>query len=347
MAFGILGISIYWATSYSLSWAVVSTVIAAACDEGHQYFVTGRSSRLGDVVLDTLAAITFILIARMIKKKADNIVIYKKIENLQIVDLHSHILPNIDDGAKNMAMSLAMLQIAKDNGTKSIVATPHVMEGEGLPAWDRIVTECNALQQASQEIGLDLRMFPGSEVAIYGDILNILTGPGAYCINGGRYLLVELPSTHIPSGIDEFFFTLQVRGITPILAHPERHPQLAKNPEILAKWIGTGVLSQMNGTSITGLMGKRVMATAELLLVNNMVHVIGSDAHSIGQRNTDLTSAVDKITKLIGPQRAIQLVFENADNIIFSRDVDIPKIRDIQYSSTQNSVMHWVGTLWK
>ena len=262
-------------------------------------------------------------------------------------DLHSHILPNIDDGAKNMEMSLAMLQIAKDNGTTGIVATPHVIEGEWLPTWDRILTECDILQKAAREAGNDIPIFPGGEVALYRDILDVLPGPGAYCINSGRYLLVELPATHIPSFTEDFFFTLQARGITPILAHPERHPELAKKPEILAQWISTGILAQMNGTSLTGLMGERVMKTAELLLTNNMVHVIGSDAHSIRSRNTNLISAVDKMTRLIGPERTQQLLVVNADNIIHSREVDRPEIGDIQYPNTNSRVMHWLTKLWK
>jgi protein-tyrosine phosphatase len=262
-------------------------------------------------------------------------------------DLHSHILPNIDDGAKNMEMSLAMLRIAAENGTKGIAATPHVIEGEWLPAWDNILTECAMLQKAADDAGLDLEIFPGAEVAIYRDILDLLNGPGAYCINNGRYLLVELPATHIPSFTEDFFFILQARGITPILAHPERHPELARKPEMLAEWISKGILSQMNSTSLTGLMGERVMATAELLLTNNMVHVIGSDAHNIRHRNTNLTAAVDKIIRLIGPEQAQQLLIVNPDNIIHNQDVDIPEIGAIEYPRGNGGVMNWLIKLWK
>ena len=160
-------------------------------------------------------------------------------------------------------------------------------------------------------------------------------------------MLVELPASEIPSFTDDFFFKLQARGITPILAHPERHPVLAKKPEILAKWIGSGVLAQMNGTSITGLMGARVMATAELLLRNNMIHVIGSDAHSIRNRNTNLASAVDKITMLIGAERTQQLMINNPDNIIHSRDIEMSPIGDIEYPKQNKGMMNWLYKLWK
>jgi len=262
-------------------------------------------------------------------------------------DLHCHIIPSIDDGSKNIETSLAMLQMATENGTKGIVATPHVIEGEWLPTWDRILTECDTLRNLAQNAGINLPIFPGGEVAMYRDILDLLKGPGAYCINSGRYLLVELPATHIPSFAEDFFFTLQARGITPILAHPERHPVLAKKPEILVEWIRTGILAQMNGTSIMGLMGPRVMATAELYLTNNMVHAIGSDAHGIRSRNTNLTSAVDKMTKLIGPEQTHQLLVVNPDNIIHNREVDIPEIEDIQYPRKYCGVMHWLTKLWK
>jgi len=263
-----------------------------------------------------------------------------------MLDLHSHILPAIDDGAKDMEMSLTMLQTAFENGTKGIVATPHVIEGQWLPTWDRVLAECYVLQERAQAARINIPIFPGGEVAIHLDILNLLKGPGAYCINSGRYLLVELPAAHIPSFTDDFFFTLQARGITPILAHPERHPDLGKNPEILVEWINKGVLTQVNGTSITGRMGKRVMATAELFLVNKMVHVLGSDAHHVHNRNTNLTSAVARMTQLIGPKATQDILVVNPDNIIFSREVHIPEIGVIKRTTRNKSVMKWIAGLW-
>jgi protein-tyrosine phosphatase len=262
-------------------------------------------------------------------------------------DLHSHIIQGIDDGAKDMEMSLAMLQMAAENGTKGIVATPHVIEGEWLPEWDRIVMECDILQKTAQESGINISIFPGGEIAIHLDILDIVTGAGAYCINSGRYMLVELPANQIPSFTDNFFFSLQARGITPILAHPERHPALAKEPEILTEWIRRGILAQMNGTSITGEMGERVMATAEILLTNNMIHAIGSDAHRMHNRNTNLTLAAEKITAMIGVERANRLLVINPDSILHSREVEIPKIGKIIYPSKRNKVIEVLSQMWK
>ncbi len=257
-------------------------------------------------------------------------------------DLHSHILPNIDDGAKNMEMSLAMLKIAAENGTKNIVATPHIIAGEWMPTWDLILKKCEILQQACQQTGLNLNIFPGGEVGICFDIIALLQEPGIYCINSGRYLLVELPATHIPSYTEKFFFTLQTMGITPILAHPERHPEISKRPEILAEWIEMGVLSQVNGTSITGIMGERVMRTAELLLINNMVHVIGSDAHSIRTRNTNLAVAAEKISSLLGPKVMEQLLIVNPRHVIQNQEIDLPEMKGINYPKGTSGVRNWL-----
>ncbi len=262
-------------------------------------------------------------------------------------DLHSHIIPGIDDGSKNIETTLTMLQIAIQNGTTGIVATPHIIEGKWLPTWERVLKECEALQKKVQKAGMDIPIFPGGEVAIYLDILDMFKSPGSYCINGGRYMLVELPAAEIPSFTEDFFFTLQTRGITPILAHPERHPKLAQSPEILLEWIRTGVLTQMNGTSITGLMGARVMKTAELFLQNQMIHAIGSDAHGIRNRNTNLTSAVEKITMLMGESRTHELMVANPDHIIHSREIEIPDIKEIRNFQEPTGMMKWFSKLWK
>ncbi|GMB01648.1 CpsB/CapC family capsule biosynthesis tyrosine phosphatase [Pelosinus sp. IPA-1] len=262
-------------------------------------------------------------------------------------DLHSHILPAMDDGAKDMGMSLGMLQMAVDNGTKGIVATPHVIEGKWLPTWDRVIAECNLLRETALAAGIKIPIFPGGEIAIHLDILDLLKGPGAYCINGGQYILLELPAAHIPNFIDDFLFTLQARGITPIIAHPERHPDLGKNPEILVEWINRGVLTQVNGTSITGHMGKRVMVTAELFLMNKMVHILGSDAHSEHKRNTDLKSAVARMKQLIGPEATWDIIAVNPENILSGRDINIPEVDEIKINVKNKGIMKWIAGLWR
>lgn len=245
-------------------------------------------------------------------------------------DMHSHIIPDIDDGAKDIEISKTMLQIAADHGTTHIIATPHVIEGDWLPSWELITEGCEGLRKLACQLGLNLRIYPGGEIAMNMDILEVIKQPGPYCINGGRYLLVELPAAEIPDFADDFFFTLQARGITPIIAHPERHPVIARKPEWLAGWINKGILTQINCTSLTGKMGERTMKTAELLARNQMIYFFGSDAHSIRTRNPNLSPGVVKLKAMIGEERTRQILYGNPQSILNNEDIPIFEIETIQ-----------------
>lgn len=260
-----------------------------------------------------------------------------------MLDIHSHILPGVDDGPADLDTSLAMLRIAMDSGTTGIVATPHVIEGQWLPSWEDIVAGCARLYQALHNGEREaIAIYPGAEVAMNRDLLERLTGSGPYCINGGRYMLVELPATHIPNYADEFLFTLQTRGITPIIAHPERHPAIGKDPHILRNWINRGILVQLNGTSLTGHMGERVMRTAELLLANNMVHCLGSDAHGTRQRTPNLTAAGETLQALQGTDGALRLLITNPQAIIAGQDVEVEEVHAIDYPKQRNTFFQYI-----
>lgn len=245
-------------------------------------------------------------------------------------DMHSHIIPDIDDGSKDIETSKKMLQIAADHGTTHIIATPHVIEGDWLPSWELITTGCEELRQLVGQLGLNLNIYPGGEIAMNMDILELIKQPGPYCINSGRYLLVELPAAEIPDFADDFFFALQARGITPIIAHPERHPVIARKPQRLADWINKGILTQLNCTSLIGKMGERTMKTAELLVRNQMIYFFGSDAHGIRTRNPNLTQGVLKLKTMIGEEKTYQILYSNPQALLNNEDIPIFEISTIR-----------------
>lgn len=247
-----------------------------------------------------------------------------------MIDMHSHILPGIDDGAKTIEESIEMTKIAVANGTTVIAATPHVIEGKWLPDWAVIVKLCAELNTELKKAKLNLMVTPGGEVALNMDILELVTGPGPYCINGGKYMLVELPATHIPHYTDDFFFTLQTRGITPILAHPERHPEIAQHPKLVLDWVNKGILMQMNGPSLVGKMGERAMKTAETLLISNLIHFFGSDAHSPKSRTPRLGDAEEKAKSLVGYEMTQQILYTNPLKLINGEDIITPNVEEIR-----------------
>ena len=134
-----------------------------------------------------------------------------------MLDTHTHILWNIDDGSKNQCMSLQMLEIAARSGTKAIFATPHVIERANKPSWEEIKEKTQQLRQLCAEAQIDIMLYPGAEVQMNWELLPELGATGAYCLNGGRYLLVELPAAEIPAYADEFWDELELKGIMPIL----------------------------------------------------------------------------------------------------------------------------------
>ncbi|MGD8399406.1 MAG: hypothetical protein PVH64_00490 [Bacillota bacterium] len=263
-----------------------------------------------------------------------------------MIDLHTHIIPEIDDGAVDEGTAAAMLCLAAEHGTRALVATPHVIEGEWLPRWDRIMAGCDALRRLVRQHHLKLSVYPGAEVALKMDLLDeLITGPGPYCINEGRYLLLELPSFEIPSFTEDFFFKLMTRGITPILAHPERHPEIGRDPEIIVEWVRKGILVQMNGASFLGKLGEKIAKTAELLVLNDLVHCVGSDAHGIHNRRPKLIDVADKLEAFVGEANTRRILEENPQKIIGGAAVAVPEVHQLKYPRKAHFWRRWFGKM--
>ena len=236
--------------------------------------------------------------------------------NFSMSDLHTHILPGLDDGSPDSEVSCAMLKMAADCGTGDLFATPHVISGSWQPGWDSITGHVAELNRAALQTQLAITVHSGAEVAMDWSLLDILTAPGPYCLGGGRFILVELPLGSLPTYADEFLFTLQTRDFLPILAHPERNPDVKKDPTRLKPWLEKGIYAQINASSLTGTMGSHTQAAAEALLENGGVHFIGSDAHGVGVRRPDLRPATERLYQLLGEVGAEQLLSENPSHLL-------------------------------
>ena len=146
--------------------------------------------------------------------------------------------------------------------------------------------------------------------------LTQLDGLHRLCINEGRYLLIELPMIDLPQFTEEVIHNLQVKGIVPILAHPERNYRIANNPDLLNPLIELGALVQINTGSITGLFGKKIRRCAKTLFKNNMAHLIGTDAHSAVKRPPEMRKSAQILERWVGQQRAETILVENPRAIV-------------------------------
>jgi protein-tyrosine phosphatase len=239
-----------------------------------------------------------------------------------MIDIHSHILPGIDDGAKDITVSADMLKRAVEDGITDMCVTPHYIHGEISNTASIVTSELTKLRQLVDSLGLNFNLHTGNELYISPEIPELLKSGEVMSLNSGRYVLVELPMSTVPAYTDEIFFEIALLGYTPILAHPERNHEICEKPELLDKWKSMGLIFQINSGSITGLFGKNVQKTALEFITNGHAVVVASDCHTNRGRAPVLSRARDIIIEKCGQETA-QLLFEdNPRNILDNKDVE-------------------------
>ena len=240
-----------------------------------------------------------------------------------MVDLHAHILPGLDDGAVDMDEAISMCRIAASDGISTIVATPHTGNGVYTNGRDRILDGVATLNAGLREEDIHVEILPGADVYVNRDMAGMIAAGNAMTVNdGGRYMMIELPWQMIPAGFEDWIFDLELKGIVPIITHPERNLAVAENMRELHKWVKLGALVQITAMSITGQFGSMVRESARRMLKDNLVHVISTDAHSPSQRPPVLSRARDAAARLIGGTQAATLVDTNPRMIIEGKSVD-------------------------
>jgi len=209
-----------------------------------------------------------------------------------------------------------MLRIALKSGTRHIIATPHYVYGNARYGFGTIAEKCTKFNKLAKSAGIDVMIYPGCEVYINPELLELYDQRLIDTLNQSGYMLVEFPMTYIPPYADEILYKLQLRGITPIIAHPERHGVIQYNNEILENYIKRGILAEVNSGSITGLHGLAVKRTAMKLLEKGLVHFIASDAHSDRYRTPDLSKAARIVEKRFGTKTMEDLFTNNPMKLI-------------------------------
>lgn len=222
-----------------------------------------------------------------------------------MIDLHCHILPGVDDGAKSDAEAAAMAIIARDDGIRKIVATPHIAGNNPPP--QQIVAEAKRLNEFLAGSGIEIEIIPGAEVnaLLHHSLIK------NYLFNQTNHVLIEFPHTHLPRDAAKVIFNLRINGFRPVIAHPERNPSVIANPQVILDLLDDGVYLQITAASITGRFGAAIQKCSHELLKKEAVHFIASDGHSATQRRPLLSEAVTAAARIIGRDQALKLVADN------------------------------------
>ncbi len=242
-----------------------------------------------------------------------------------MIDLHCHVLPGVDDGAPLLAETLDMARTAVKNNIDTIVATPHTLNGFYVNKWENIVSLTSTVQKAFDSDNIPITLYPAMEAQACPELFGALEKGQAATINdNSRYLLLEFPPFSMPPGSQDFIYKLRLQGITPVIAHPERHLILQNDLKQLYGLVMQGALCQLTALSITGSLGSAVRKSAEQMIKTGLAHVIATDAHSNDQRILALTSAVDVAADILQDySRAEKMVTTTPAAIIAGEDVKL------------------------
>lgn len=239
-----------------------------------------------------------------------------------MIDLHCHILPGLDDGPGSMEEALEMCRLSYQDGVRTIVATPHILNGVYSNPPEKILEGVRAINSllttpSHEESSLRITILPGADVHFTEGLLRDLEeGRILTVADGGRFIFIEFPFQGIPFNAEEILFRLLSHGITPIITHPERNLDISKNPKRYYEMIRMGCLGQVTAMSLTGEFGREVREMAERLLKSRWIHFIASDAHSPHRRPPLLSRGLKRAEKILGREEAFRMVTEYPQAIL-------------------------------
>ena len=225
-----------------------------------------------------------------------------------MVDLHGHLLPGIDDGAKSLEQALHMARQAVADGIVLSVLTPHHLNGVYDNPAQQVREHCSVFREHLRQSAIPLEVLPGNECHLVPELPAALAGGTALTIGDRqRAVLVELPVQTVPLGATSILEEILALGLQPVIAHPERNAELIEATGQLSEWIEMGCLAQVTAQSCNGRFGPRVQQAARLMVGHGLIHVMASDAHRDSRRVPELTPGREQVARWTSPETATLL----------------------------------------
>lgn len=235
-----------------------------------------------------------------------------------MIDFHSHILPSVDDGSRNMEETLNLIQEAKEVGFTKIISTSHYMQNY----YEYNEYERKKILDSIKEQVNDIELFLGSETYISNEMVSLLKNKEVSTINNSKYVLFELPMNMKPFNVKEVIYRLIENEYIPIIAHPERYSYIQKDIEYVRELSEMGALFQANYGSVVGWYGKDAEKSVKKLLKENLIHFFGSDVHRTNHTYTIIPKALKKIRKITNEEKLEELTTLNAQKVLNNQEIE-------------------------
>ena len=256
-----------------------------------------------------------------------------------MIDMHSHILPNIDDGARDIEETFHLIQEAQEVGFEAIVSTSHYMEGYYETDTPEREVWVNAIYDKLQEKNINIKLFLGNEIYLSENMITLLEEGKASTINDTSYVLFEMPLNVEPLNLYDILYEMMQYKIVPILAHPERYTFVQQEPELIYDLVQKGVLMQANYASILGYYGQKAQWMVTKVLENNMIHFLGSDVHRQNTIYPKIPQILEELQELIGEKKLEELTTINPKLVLNNKRIDIEEPHKIELTLKEKLFM--------
>lgn len=237
-----------------------------------------------------------------------------------MIDLHSHILPGIDDGARSIDVSLGMARAYVDQGVEVVACTPHILPGIFHNTGVQIREAIDALQNRFDEEGIALRLTTGADNHVVPDFVAGLRGGHLLTLGDTRYVLVEPPHNIAPARLDELVFGILLAKYVPIITHPERLKWIEGKYDLMQQMAARGVWMQITSGSLIGRFGGRCKYWADRMICEGLVQILATDAHNTTGRPPDLDKGRAAAERLVGAAEAERMVSGRPSDILADRN---------------------------
>lgn len=256
-----------------------------------------------------------------------------------MIDFHTHILPNIDDGSRSIDETFNLIKEAKEVGFDGIILTSHYIENfyeTDVPERDVWV---KAISENLGAKGIDTDLYLANEIYISENMMGLLEQQKASTINNSCYVLFELPLNEEPLNLYDVIYSLQENKLIPVLAHPERYSFVQKEPELIYDLIEKGCLMQANYGSIIGQYGVKAEYIVKKFLENNMIHFLGSDVHRQNSIYPKIPFALEKIREIVGKEKLEELTTINPKLVLANKKIEIDEPEEFSLTLKEKIMM--------